>query len=256
MGFSEADIAVRSLGLRLPANQRVATHTHDWHQLVYATEGVMRVDTPSASWVVPPDRAVWIPAGFEHSIQMTGTVRMQTLYLRPDLIGGLRQSCSVIQVSPLLRALVLEVLQRGMLVDTVPEQQRLAAVLVDQILDTREVPAQIKLPADKRARAVAIKAQSDLSRVMRLEELAGGCGASVRTIERFFLMETGLTFGRWLQRVRALHAVGRLADGSSVADAGLAVGYDSTSAFIAMFKRVLGKTPGSYARDGAGEPRS
>ena len=254
--FSDADIVIRSLGLRLPANQRIEPHRHDWHQLVYATEGVMRVDTLSASWVVPPDRAVWIPAGLEHSIQMSGYVRMQTVYLRPDLAEGLRRSCGVIQVTPLLRELVLEVLQKGMLVETVPEHKRLAAVLVDQVLHTREVPAQIKLPADKRAFAVAIKAQSDLTRAMPLDELVRGCGASVRTIERLFLQETGLTFGRWLQRVRALHAVGRLAEGCSVADAGLTVGYDSTSAFIAMFKRVLGKTPGSYARDGASEQRN
>lgn len=254
--ISDAEIAVRSLGLRFSPNQRVEPHRHDWHQFVYATEGVMRVETPSASWVVPPDRAVWIPAGFEHSIQMTGTVRLQTVYLRPGPADGLRRSCGVIQVTPLLRELVLEVLQKGMLLDTVPEQKRLAAVLVDQILRTREVPAQIKLPADKRARAVAIKAQSDLSRVMPLEKLVRGCGASVRTIERLFVLETGLTFGRWLQRVKVLHAVGRLADGCSVTEAGLAVGYDSTSAFIAMFKRVLGKTPGSYARDGASRQRN
>jgi AraC-like DNA-binding protein len=242
-GFSDANIAVRSLGLRLPSNHRVE------RQLVYATEGVMRVDTSSASWVVPPDRAVWIPAGFEHSIQMTGTVRMQTIYLRPGLMDGLHWSCAVIHVTPLLRELVLEVLRKGMLVDTIPEDQRLAAVLVDQVLQTHEVPAQIRLPTDKRALAVAIRAQSVLARALPLETLVCECGASVRTIERLFLQETGLTFGQWLQRVRALHAIGMLADGCSVAEAGLAVGYDSTSAFIAMFKLVLGKTPGSYVRE-------
>jgi AraC-like DNA-binding protein len=209
----------------------------------------MRVETPSASWVVPPDRAVWIPAGFEHSIRMTGSVRMQTVYCRPDIADGIRPHCGVLHVTPLLRELVLEVLRVGMLLNTVPEQWRFAGVIVDQIRRTREVPAHIKLPTDKRARAVAIKAQSDLSREIAIGELVGGCGASVRTIERLFVEETGLTLGRWLQRVRALHAIGMLAEGCSVVDAGQAVGYDSTSAFIAMFKRVLGTTPGTYAHD-------
>ena len=55
-----------------------------------------------------------------------------------------------------------------------------------------------------------------------------------------------MTFGRWLQQVKAHQALERLAAGDSVTGAGLAVGYDSTSAFIAMFRRVLGTTPGSY----------
>lgn len=245
----EADIVVRSLGLRLPPNLRIEPHHHVWHQLVYATEGVMCVETPGGSWVVPPDRAVWIPAHFEHSIRMTGSVRMRTVYLRPGLAEHLPESCAVIQVTPLLRELVLETLRRGLLVDTVPEQARLAAVLADQIVSRREAPLEIKLPTEARARAVARKAQADLSRVTPMAELVKGCGASIRTIERLFLQETGLTFGRWLQRVKAQHAIEHLASGDSVTEAGLAVGYDSTSAFIAMFKRVLGETPGNYSRE-------
>jgi AraC-like DNA-binding protein len=248
-GVAEADIAVRSLGLRLPAGQRIETHQHAWHQLVFATEGAMRVDTLTGCWVVPPDRAVWIPAGFEHAIQMTGAVRMRTVYLRPGLAERLPQSCGVIFVTPLLRELVLETVQRGMLLLTIPEQARLAAVLADQALRTPEAPLQLELPVDPRARAVATKAQADLSQVIPIQELVQGCGASVRTIERLFVQETGLTFGRWLRRVRALHAIERLAAGDSVTDAALAVGYDCTSAFIAMFKRVIGTTPGSYYRD-------
>lgn len=209
----------------------------------------MRVETALASWVVPPDRAVWIAAGFEHSVQVVVPVQMQTVYLRPDQVPDVQPSCRVIGVKPLLRELVLEVRRRGMLIASIPEQKRLAAVLLDQVFDTRSLPAQIRLPTDKRARAVAQRAQVDLARVPPLQELVGGCGVSVRTIERLFLHETGLTFGRWLQRVRALHAVGRLVGGISVAQAGMEVGYESTSAFIAMFKRVLGRTPGSYLRE-------
>ncbi len=248
---AEADILVRSLGLLLPRDQRIEAHQHDWHQLVYATEGAMRVDSRTESWFVPPDRAVWMPAGFEHAIQMTGRVRMQTVYLRPGLSQHPSLHCGVIAVSPLLRELVLETLQRGMLLRTIPEQARLAAVLIDQVVRPCEASLQIRLPRDARARTVARKVQADLSMVQPIGQLVQECGASVRTIERLFVQETGLSFGRWLQRIRALHAIERLGAGDSVTDAALAVGYDSTSAFIAMFKRVLGKTPGSYCRDQA-----
>jgi AraC-like DNA-binding protein len=253
LGVADEDIIVRSLGLSLPRGQRIDKHRHDWHQLVYVAGGAMRVDTPMGSWVVPPDRAAWIPAGFEHAIQMTGAVTMRTVYLRPDLSERLLQACRVIQVSPLLRELVLETLQRGMLLLTIAEEARLAGVLADQTLGTHEALLQIKLPKDPRARTVAARAQADLSHVIPAGELIQGCGASMRTIERLFVEETGLTLGRWLQRARALHAIERLAAGDSVTSAGLAVGYDSTSAFIALFKRVLGRTPGSYHRDSTRE---
>jgi AraC-like DNA-binding protein len=253
----DGTIAVRSLGLRLPPHHRIERHAHDWHQLVYATEGVMTVDTPAGSWVVPPHRAVWMPAGVEHSIRMTGVVRMRTLYFRPGLAHRGPPACCVIHVSPLLRELILETLRLGMLADDVPEHVRLAGVLADQIAHTREAPLRITRPTDARARVVAELAQADLSATASIAQLARGSGASVRTVERLFVLETGMTFGRWLQHVKALHALERLAAGESVTAAGLAVGYDSTSAFIAMFKRVLGTTPGSYFKqEPAGPPQT
>lgn len=252
VSVAEPSIAVRSLGLRLPPNHRIERHTHDWHQLVYATEGVMTVDTPVGSWVVPPHRAVWIPAGCEHSIRMTGVVRMRTVYLRTGQVQGVPAACCVVHVSPLLRELILETLRLGMLADDVPEHIRLAGVLVDQIAHTPEAPLRIRRPVDARARVVAERAQADLSVTVSLAHLARAGGASVRTVERLFVLETGMTFGRWLQHAKALHALERLAAGESVTAAGLAVGYDSTSAFIAMFKRVLGTTPGHYFRQGPG----
>ncbi len=236
---------VRSLGLRFESGHRVASHSHKWHQLVYATQGVMTVDTSIGTWVVPPRRAVWIPAGFEHAIRTTGLVRMQTLYLHPGY-RHLPERCCVIDVTPLLRELILETMRLKMLADKVPEQARLAAVLLDQIIHRRENPLQFKLPTDARARRVAENAMANLSATKSISELMHGSGASIRTIERLFLKESSMTFGRWLTQVKALHALERLAAGDSVTAAGLAVGYDSTSAFIAMFKRVLGKTPGSY----------
>lgn len=241
----EEVLIVRSLGLRLPRGTRLEPHRHDWHQLVYATDGVMTVDTPSGAWVVPAARAVWIPAGFEHGVRCKGQVEMRTVYLRPGL-PGLLTDCSVIHVTPLLRELVLEVLRVGMLREDVPEQARLAGVLVDQIQCSPEDPLRVRHPRDPRAVRVAERARADLSTTSTLARLASGSGASVRTIERLFVRETGMTFGRWHQQVRVLHALELLAAGESVTSTGLAVGYESTSAFIAMFKGVLGRTPGAY----------
>lgn len=209
----------------------------------------MRVDTPAGVWVVPPARAVWIPAGFDHALHARGRVRLRTLYFRPDLVGGTTECC-VLNVTPLLREMVLETLRRGMLRDDVPEEARFAAVLVDLLVLRPAASLEIRFPADPRARRVAKRVRSDLAASTPLARLVVGSGASARTIERLFLEETGQTFGRWRQRAKVLGALERLAAGDSVTAAGFAVGYESTSAFIALFRRVMGTTPGSYVNAG------
>jgi len=242
----------------MPDGHRIREHAHDWHQLVHAIEGVMTVETAEGLWVVPPHRAVWIPAGHRHAVRMTGRTWMRTLYLRPGIerdlatapIGAPRvpAGCGAIDVSPLLRELVLEIVRLEMLRWDEPAHRRLALVLLDRIERPRAALLELRRPSDPRARRVADRALASIDAPIVLSELAAGSGASVRTIERLFRAETGSTFGRWLQRAKALHALERLASGDSVTRAGLSVGYDSPSAFIAMFKRVMGTTPGRAVR--------
>lgn len=240
----DGTILVRSLGLRMPPEQALAPHAHPWPQLVLATEGVLTVSTSDGHWVVPPARAVWIPARFEHAVRTTGHVWMRTVYPSPVTARGLPETCRVVSVTPLLRELIREVVRIGMLRSTRPEEARLAGVLMDQLRLFREEPLRVTWPRDPRARRVADRARAELDTARPLAELASGSGASPRTVERLFRAETGLPFGRWLARVRCLYALERLAAGDSVTEVALAVGYDSTSAFIAMFKRTLGHTPG------------
>lgn len=246
----EGRITIRSLALGLPSGFRLPGHAHAWPQLLYATEGVLTVTVGApdrgGTWVVPSHRAAWIPGGVDHHLEAAGPVLLRTLYLRPDLAAELPTACCVMAVTPLLRELVLETIARGMLRDDMPDERRLGAVLVDQLAATREVLLDLRSPRDQRARRVADAVQADLSADVSLEQLAATSGASVRTLERLFALETGTTFGRWRQRARLLHALRLLASGESVTAVSLAVGYDSTSAFIAMFKRALGTTPGAH----------
>lgn len=216
----------------------------------------MTVESPDGGWVVPPERAVWIPARFEHSVRTTGRVHLQTLYLRPESRISCPVGCTVIGVTPLLRELILEAMRRRFLHGDAPDESRLAAVIRDQVIASNVAPLRVVYPTDPRARRVAERAQNDLAETPRIADLARGSGASVRTIERRFVIETGVPFGRWLQRLKSLHALELLASGATVTEAALAVGYDSTSAFIAMFKRVHGSTPGSYFGPDRASPRS
>jgi AraC-like DNA-binding protein len=244
------DRPVRTFCFRHSSGYVIPAHSHDWHQLIYATEGVMTVYTAQGSWVIPPHRAVWVPALVEHSIEMGGSVLMQTVYFSASLSRSFPGGCCAVNVSPLLRELIVHTVKLGMLDRAVGAHSRLIGVLLDQIEMLPIVPLQLPMPKDPRARRVAAWLQEHHDAPGLLKHVRKPAGCSKRTLERLFLSETGLTFGKWRQQMRLLHALRLLASGQSVTTVALEVGYDSPSAFIAMFRRSLGATPGGYFTSG------
>ncbi len=229
-----------------PAGARLEPHAHAWGQLVYASEGVMRVDAADGVWIVPSQRAVWIPAGVEHAIAMLGSVSLRTLYLAPALARRLPERCAVVAVSPLLRELILHAVATGPLSRERPEHRRLADFLLDLVRMLPAEPLELPMPRDPRAlrAAQALLEASDAQ--PPVSALARQCGASRRTLERLFRAETGLPLGRWRQQARLLRALRLLAEAQPVGAVALEVGYQGASAFVAAFARALGTTPGRY----------
>jgi AraC-like DNA-binding protein len=243
-----AELLVRTLAVGYPSGAVLEPHAHDWAQLVYASEGVMSIQTADGTWVVPSHRAVWIPPRVSHSVAMSGWVSMRTLYIAPRLVGTLPQRCAVIAVPPLLRQLILHTIGLGALRRGVAEHRRLVAFMVDQLRIVPAMPLELPMPRDARALRVALRLREEPADDTRIDHLARGAGASRRTLERVFQKETGMSVGRWRQQARLLHAMRLLARGERVTAIALEVGYESTSAFIAAFSSALGTTPGRYYR--------
>ena len=237
---------VTTLTYDYPDGHVVPEHCHDRDQLVYSTRGVMTVRTQEGTWVVPTQRAVWIPARVTHSIDMSGLVSMRTLYLKTRLARGLPRTCCVLNVSPLLRELILYACQLSGLNRRNKVQGRLIGVILDQLETVHSVPLQLPNPSDARASRVAAALLNDPGDQRPLRELCRLVGASKRTVERLFQLETHMTFGKWRQQVRLMQAMRLLAAGAKVTHAALEAGYSTPSAFITMFRRALGTTPGRY----------
>lgn len=241
-------LLVRTLAVGYSSGTVLAPHSHDWAQLVYASDGVMSVHTEEGTWVVPSHRAVWIPAGVRHSIAMSGRVSMRTLYLPPKLIQALPSRCCVVGVPPLLRELVLHAITRGQLRGDVPEHRHVIDLLLDQLRVLPAVALELSMPRDDQALRVAHRLRENPGEGASVEQLARAAGASRRTLERLFQQETGMSLGRWRQQARLLHGMRLLAHGERVTSVASEVAYESTSAFIAAFSSVLGITPGRYYR--------
>src|SRR5713226_1881110 len=249
LGDSHSEIT--TLSHDYPAGHVIPLHFHDRDQLVYASRGVMTVRTSDGAWVVPTHRAVWIPAAVPHTITMSGTVAMRTLYLRPRLARALPRDCCVVNVSPLLKELILKACTFPALKKTIKWQGRLIHVIIDQFEAIQMVPLQLPNPSDPRALRVAEVLLADPSDRRPLMHICKVAGASRRTVERLFQEDVGMTFGKWRQQLRLMQAMRLLAEGAKVTHAALESGYSTPSGFISMFRKTLGTTPTMYFKTDA-----
>lgn len=226
----------------------IPPHRHRRAQLVYASEGVMTVTTSGGAFVVPPQRAVWLPGGVEHRIEARGAVAMRTLYVEPDASPGLPAAVCVLHVTPLLRELIIAAVAAPHPFKPNSPEHRLMSVILDQIRVLPVAPLALPMPADRRLRRVAEGLLDDPADSRSLDQWARQVGASGRTLARLFGAETGMSFRAWRQQLRLLRALERLAAGDTVTVVAMDLGYDSPSAFTAMFRRNLGAAPTRYFR--------
>ena len=242
----DPESALTTLVRDYPHGYTIPLHFHDRDQLVYASRGVMTVRTGIGTWVVPPHRAVWIPTETPHTITMSGLVAMRTLYLKPRLAKRLPLDCCVINVSPLLKELILHACTVRRLRKSVKWQMHLVAVILHQLEEVQMVPLQLPHLSDPRLVRISDVLTRDPSDSRTLAELCRISGASKRSIERLFQQEIGMTFGKWRQQLRLMQGMRLLAEGAKVTHAALESGYSTPSAFISMFRKALGTTPTSY----------
>ncbi len=181
---------------------------------------------------------------------------MRTLFFDPAICRGWSDRPRVVGVSPLLTQLVLSVLELGGLRRNEGSQRRMASVLLDQIATTSERPLRLPIPVDERAARIARSLLATPADSRTLDVMAAGSGASARTIARLFAEQAGMSFGQWRTQARLAHALTRLAEGVPVQLVAAEVGYERPSAFIAMFKRELGATPGRYFDDASNKEAS
>jgi AraC-like DNA-binding protein len=237
---------VTALVFDLAHGHVIPEHSHPEDQLVYACLGVMTVRTSQGTWVVPAQRAVWIPAHTAHSIITSGAVSMRTLYLRARMVRRLPRTCCVVNVSSLLQELILHACKYSKLSRRSKTHAHLIDLLIDQLETVQAIPMQLPTPVDPRAVRVAEALQRNPADQYSLEQACQKAGASRRTIERIFLQETHLSLGKWRQQLRLMRSLELLAAGEKITHAALEAGYSTPSAFIAMFRKTLGTTPRHY----------
>ncbi|PLX70143.1 MAG: AraC family transcriptional regulator [Denitrovibrio sp.] len=225
-----------------------ASHAHPRGQLIYASKGTMRVICDGERWIVPDSQAVWVPSYIEHEVYFPGEVTLSNLFVDSSFMSGLPDKCTVIQVSALLRELILK-LSLTTDYDEDSETYRLVLVILDELKQAKVTDIYLPMATDERVMRVIEALMSDPSDKRGLAEWGIVAGASSRTLSRLFVSETGFTFGDWRKRLVLQEAIDRLGSGVDVTTVSIDLGYQSMSAFIQMFRSALGVSPGKYVNN-------
>ncbi|WP_329565829.1 AraC family transcriptional regulator [Kitasatospora sp. NBC_01266] len=240
-----AAIVVRAY--RLAPGSRFGTHRHDTHQVVWARNGVLTVSTEGGEWILPPTRALWIPAGTAHQTAALASTAMRSLNLTqgPGLPSW--SAPQPLAVGPLVADLIDHLAQSAL---EAGRRARAQAVLIDNLEPVAARSIDVPMPTDPRALDVARALLADPADPRTLTQWGRQVGSSARTLARSFGTDTGLTFARWRTAVRLRAALAHLAQGDPVTRVAGRVGYATPSAFVAAFVRETGLTPGSYFHGG------
>ncbi|WP_413989748.1 AraC family transcriptional regulator [Labrys okinawensis] len=224
----------------------IEPHYHRRHQLLYASCGVVVVGTPHGTWVMPPQRGMWIPSGVIHDVKILGAVTMQSLYFEPDDIVGMPPQCQVLGISPFMQSLLAEAVQLPVEYEM---NQRAAALMALIQHEVRLMPhLSLSLPFPSHW-ALAERCRSFLRRPnahQTIDNWSNSLGMGRRSFTRLFKKETGLSFVEWRQQACLVSALPRLVAGEAVTTIAIDLGYDNPAAFTTMFKRVLGASPRTY----------
>jgi AraC-like DNA-binding protein/mannose-6-phosphate isomerase-like protein (cupin superfamily) len=241
------DRPVLAFGTDYPDGTLLSWHCHARAQLLYAAVGTMRVDTENGTWIVPPQQAVWIPAGHPHQVLMQ-RASTRSVYVDPPVAPRSGQFCEVLQVTPLLRQLLIEAVEASADYKAGERDGALFELLLHEIGRAAALPLHVPLPASPALLELCRRFLHAPDIRITADDWARGLAMSRRSLNRLFLRETGTTLLHWRQRACVLAALSRLADGTPVTVVALDQGYESPAAFTTMFKRILDRPPSAFMR--------
>lgn len=230
---------------------RLGTREYDWHhhirgQLFCVEAGLIQIQAEHGSWVLPPYRAGWVPPNVPHKVRVSGAMSGWTMFMKLDFCEGLPQTPCVVVISDVLRALAKRAVQWEIQPLMSPEQDRIAAVIHDEIRRAPHESLHVPMPRDPRLVRVVHAMIADPGSTRSLDEWASFGAMSPRTLRRLFTVETGHSFEQWRQQMRLMHGLDLLARGALVTEVSDALGYATPSNFIAMFRKVFGDSPAHY----------
>jgi AraC-like DNA-binding protein len=244
--FDKMDAPVAALRIRTRGHgEELAMHAHAQGQLVMVLRGAMTCEVPGALWMAPVHGGLWIPGGMPHGNRVTHDADVCFVFVAHDA-ARLPRNCCALGIAPLLRELILHLASLPAGGPPDGETGRLHAVVLDQLARMPTESMHLPVSDEPRLRRMVDALMNDPSDRATAAQWASRLAMSERTFGRLVQQETGMSFGRWRQRLQLIVALQWLSSGQSVQQVAAELGYDSVGAFIAMFRKAMGKPPARY----------
>ena len=244
--FEAVPQPVIAVGNTYPPGHLHPPHRHRRAQLLYSATGLMIVGTEHGTWVVPPQRGVWIPGGVQHDIRMVGQVSTCSAYIDPASLETPPQTCRVVGISSLLRALLMEAVDLPIAYEPDTRAGHVMALILHEAASLTELPLCVPFPSNPRLAQSCRDFLANPTAHGTIDHWAAALAMSRRAFTRLFRRETGLSLTAWRQQACLIAALPRLIAGESVTTVALDLGYANAAAFGGMFKRLLGTSPRQY----------
>jgi len=232
----------------MPAGHFFPLHQHDWHQLLYAVSGVLVVDLIGERYFIPPEQAIWLPRGCQHSVFTEYGADLKSLYLDPGYKGLTSEKAAVLQVSPLFRELILTAAEFEVEYPVQGYENDLVQLLLQTLSRLPRNDRYLPWPVSEDLIDLCNRLYKQSDSRETSEQLAAGLAASLRTLDRRFRRETGMSLKQWRLQLRLMQAIELLNTGQSITAIALELGYSSPSPFIYMFREQFGVSPAQYRK--------
>jgi len=230
----------------MPSYSKVTEHKHNWDQLIYALEGVLEIETENGNYIIPSHQAVWIPSNTLHSISTINGACLRSVHITTGIIKAFSDDIKVLKVNQLAKALISVACSFNFDTTMSEEELRLLQVLVDQINNFKETALRLPLSNDPLLLPILEWQQLYPDENRNLNYWSKALGASNKTISRRFETELGMSFTIWREQLKLHKAIHWLNEKRPVTQIAIDLGYQSLSAFIHMFKKNMGETPGKF----------
>lgn len=223
-------------------------HHHVEGQLLFATRGVMLVETESERWVIPPQRALWIPPLQIHSYNLLSQTDLRAVNFSSSLIAECTNFTKSHQVHVITATALVKELIAGLFSEDYqrPSQRKMALLLLEILSETSPLTTELPMPHDERlfraARELLVNQRWEAS----LSELAFIATMSARTFSRLFIKDTGFSYRTWKQRARICASLDLLANGIPIKQVAYMLGFSCPASFTAAFRFILGSTPRDF----------
>ncbi|MEH6564442.1 MAG: helix-turn-helix transcriptional regulator [Halopseudomonas sp.] len=246
-----AELAVSGVAVCYPQGHVVPTHQHCSGHLIYADQGLLRVEAETGQWLVPPTSAVWLRPQVPHRLVVPVALQAHGIFVREDVCANLPLTDCVMQVSGLARELIVKLTSLDAAAPFSRHAYLLGELLIEELRATPPRPFHLPWPEHPQIRDVCQRLTDDPGHIGTTEDWANRLAISAKTFQRRFLKSTGMTFGRWRQQLRLMSSLSLLIQGTPITQVALASGYDSHSAYTTAFRRQFGQSPSAFLSSSA-----